>query len=76
MKELEGFGEKSMGEDSSVDLRGSYVQIYYVCMYVRVYDFFRLRFRAQFLLDFFETWQDGCFYRELVLYSFWINSTQ
>jgi len=52
----------------------------YVCMYVE--DFFRLskclmedltrtRFRAQFLLDFFETWQDDCFYRGLELYSFW-----
>ena len=28
----------------------------------------------QFSLDFLETWQDGCFFRGLKLYSFWTNS--
>jgi len=49
------------------------IQIY-VCMYVE--EFFRVRFRTQFSLNFFETWEDGCFYRELKLYRFWINSAQ
>jgi len=43
-------------------------------MYVE--DFFRIGFRAQFWLDFFETGLDGCFHRELELYSFWTRSVQ
>jgi len=47
--------------------------VYKYIMYVE--DFFRIWFRAQFWLDFFETLYSACLYGELKLYSFWTKSS-